>query len=85
MNAIIVTVTDDRGSFYQDMEVPTDVPAAQVREEIISSLNAYRPDLRLSSYRTALGNNRYNRFFRDDETLEEAGVWNGDYLILFSV
>lgn len=101
METIIVTVTDEHGSFYQDMELPLDVPIARLKEEIVETLNVYfeksglwnrymgglqngdKPELMLSAAQTAIGNPRYKWIFRDDETLEAAGFWNGDYLILY--
>lgn len=83
MDTIIVTVTDKKSSFFQDLEVPTDLTVDKLRDDIVQTLNGYRPELYLDSFSTKIFSGRLGRQLADTETLGEVGVWNGDYLMLF--
>lgn len=80
MDTIIVTVTDRAGTFRCDMELPTNQPAAVLKEEMSRALEAYEPGF--DSRITRLMNARTDRAIADHATLEMAGVWNGDYLVI---
>lgn len=82
MKSIIVTVTDCRGSFFEDMEIPVNVLAGKLKEDMVQALNGYRPELFIPKGKVNIYSNRAGRNINDEENLEEAGVWNGDYLTL---
>lgn len=84
METIIVTITDERGSFFIDVEVPIDLPMGKLKDDIVQTLNGYCPELYLVSLGTEIISKRCKKVLRDEETLEQAGVWNGDYLTLIS-
>lgn len=82
MKQVIVTVTNPSKEFFCDVEVPTDVPVAQLKRDILETLQGYRPELRWGAGATALFCSRLGRPLDDGETFEGAGVWNGDYITL---
>ena len=51
-------------------------------QDIVETLKGYDPNILLNTASTELFSNRLGRQIRADETLESAGVWNGDYIIL---
>ncbi len=81
MGKIIITICDRNKKFNSyDLELPTDVPIAQLKRDIVETLNSYKKSLLLSDKNVFLFSNRLGRKLLDNETLESAGVWNGDYI-----
>ena len=80
---IIVTIQflmlNKRKSY--DMEIPTDVPFSVVVAQIAETINSYNPSYNLSSLGMCLESKRLGRVLNYDETVESAGIWNGDFLI----
>lgn len=62
------------------MEIPSDVPISQLKKDIVETLNSYKTSLALSDRNVLLSSKRMGRAFKDDETAETAGIWNGDYI-----
>ena len=85
MENIIVTATNISKSFLYDLELPTTVTIDKLKDDIVEALNGYNPDLFLNTDSTVLFCNRIGRQLSNDETLESAGVWNGDYITLMEV
>lgn len=85
MENIIVTATNISKSFLYDLELPATVTVDKLKDDIVDALNGYNPDLFLNTASTALFCNRIGRQLNNDETLESAGVWNGDYITLVEV
>ncbi|GAE86935.1 EsaB/YukD family protein [Acetivibrio straminisolvens] len=81
MNNVIVTVKCKNKKETRDLELPTDIPAKH-----LSSLIAYA--LRLDDDLTSVTSKFHlyaeplGRVLRDDETLEDAGVWDGSTLTI---
>lgn len=81
MDKIIITIRDKKKRFNSyDLEVPTDVAVRQLKKDIVETLNSYKKRLKLSDANVRLSSVNLNRSLRDGETLESAGVWNGDYI-----
>ena len=80
MGAIIVTVTDEAKRFAVDLEVPDMQKIETLKEDIIGSLNGYKPELYLTPFSMELYSERLKRIINSHETLAQAGVWNGDYI-----
>ena len=81
MRMIIVSVNyqTDRGERSYDLEMPCEIPAAVLTQQICDALGGYTG--RPVSGR-ALFCARLNRQLAQEETLEDAGIWNGDVLVL---
>lgn len=84
MKSIIVTISDKNKRFVLDMEVPTDEPGKKVTEDVFEVLNHRDEDLHLNAYYHCLYLNRQKRPIKENETLAQAGVWNGDYITIIS-
>lgn len=83
MDKIIVTVTDRNRSFFYDVELPLAMTGARLREDLYEALTTYRTDLYLvPPGASAVLCNRLGRCIGDEETLADAGVWNGDYFTI---
>lgn len=80
MRNIIVTVTDKYNRFAYDVEVPVDQPGMKVTEDVLEVLNECSPELNLNALYHCLHLSRLDRYLKDEETLAQAGVWNGDYI-----
>lgn len=78
---IIVTVTDKKLSFYIDVEVPLDEPVKKVRSDMVDTLNAYKSSFGLVRERLLLWHPRKQQYLPMDQTLQELGIRNGDFII----
>ena len=85
MESIIVTITNPTRSFFYDIEVPTTVTFDKLKEDIVEALNGYKPNLFLGAATSIILCNRTNHLLADEETIESAGIWNGDYLTIKEV
>lgn len=66
------------------MDVPNDIPVRKVTADIIECLGSVlKVPLDVSEF--CIVSNRMDKILMPDETLEEAGVWNGDYITLMKV
>lgn len=83
MGNIIVTITDRARSFTCDLEMPTNVKMEILKGYIAEALNGYKPNLSLNEAGIELYCSRKGQQLKNEETLESAGVWNGDYIVLF--
>lgn len=82
MENIIVTVTDEAGHFSYDLEVSTKLEINKLLNDIVEALNGYNPELFLNALRYEVVCIRTNHIIGSGETLEDAGIWNGDILVL---
>ena len=82
MNHFIVTVCDSFSGRKFDLEVPKDVESDKLLDDILEALRGYAPELQWRISEVALWDRRLGRILKSTETLDEAGVWNGDYLYL---
>lgn len=85
MEMVIVTLRCGSGENkkHYDMEMPCGVPALYLVKHICETLRAYSGGrLHLDSARLTLYCPRLDRTLHNTETLENAGIWNGDYLEL---
>lgn len=85
MDSIIVTITDKDKSFFYDVEVPSNLETAKLKDDIVETLNGYEPALNLNSAAICLFCSRINKKLNENETFTEAGVWNGDYITVTEV
>lgn len=85
MENIIVTVTNQTKAFFYDIEVPIGLPMRGLKDDIVEALNGYNPNLFLKTAALSLVCNRTGHILSDEETMETAGVWNGDYITIKEV
>ena len=85
MENMIVTVTNVSKTFLYDLELPAAVTIDKLKGDIVEALNGYRPELLLQNAGIKLFCNRMGRQLKEEETMEAAGVWNGDYITLIEV
>ena len=83
--SIIVTVTNRDKSFFYDLDVPYDLTADKLIQDIAEAVNGLNPMLFINPAETALLCNRMNHTLKYGETLEDAEVRNGDYLTLLQL
>lgn len=82
MNSIIVTVTNVNKTFMVDLELPLDVTADKLTADVVEALTGYDERLTLRAETASLFCNRLGRRLAAQDTLESAGVWNGDYITM---
>lgn len=84
MNAVIVTINFkyENGTKGYDVELPCGVPADRLAAHIAQAVNGYSRRYRLPLSGGQLYCPRLKRCLAPEETLERAGIWNGDYIIL---
>lgn len=82
MESIIVTITDQKKSFAYDVEIPTGKPMGSLRKDIADTLNGYESGLNLNGDSIYFICGRTQKRIKKAQTVEDAGVWNGDYLII---
>lgn len=85
MDSLIVTVLNPEKTFREDMELPRNVPARKLAKDIAETLRNYNEACLDGSYPNGLYCNRLGRRLNPDETLDSAGVWNGDFITLIEV
>ena len=79
---IIITLRDAGGNFNYDLEVPTDIPAGMLTENIKEVLAAYDPGLSRVKELSTLYSERLGTEIPAKRTLGSTGIWNGDILII---
>lgn len=82
MVMVTVLLTAAGKNIGYDMELPTNVPALVLVRHIVETLNEYHHTLQISGQNKVLWSKRLGQIINPDETLEHAGVWNGDYIEL---
>ncbi|MBR1759326.1 MAG: EsaB/YukD family protein [Lachnospiraceae bacterium] len=80
--AVMVTAKIEKTSAVYDLELPTDVPAGELLDDIVEALNGYDPSLSLQISDCELYDPQRERALKGNATLKEAGVVNGDYIYL---
>lgn len=78
---IMVTLRDENGTFAYDLELPYDMEAERLTEQIVRALGAYNRKLRFTGSE-GLYAPRLRRRLRPCETMEQVGLQNGEYLVL---
>lgn len=85
MKMVIVTLSCFTGSgeISYDMEMPCQVPARPLIAHICQTINQYTEgSVSLQPQGLQLHCRRLNRALTLEETLENAGIWNGDHIDL---
>lgn len=85
MKKIIVTLTNQSRHFTYDIELPINMKMEQLSAQIREVISAFAPNVMAGLEQYTLYCERIGRNLVDDETLEEAGVWNGDYLMILPI
>ena len=79
---IIVTLSDDE-TFEFDLEVPADLESEKLIDDIIQTIVSFDPDLTYDKRSSALLIPKMGMSeIKNGQTLRQAGIVNGDYLIL---
>lgn len=82
MAKIILTVSDKFGRFSYDLEMPDDLPCEKLMADIIQTVTNYNNGIFFRPDRTKLFAEKLGRALLPRETLEQAGIWNGDKLTI---
>ena len=85
METIIITVTDFSKRFMYDLETPLDVKIGKLKLDILETLKGYNEGLFESINDIELFFNRQGKQLLPEETLIDAGVWNGDFITIIDV
>lgn len=79
---IIVTVNDGTSHLSYDVEVPTSVPSKKILKDIVESLNAYCGETDSFKSPIEIYSVRLGRSLQEDESFADAGIWNGDVVLI---
>lgn len=82
MDSIIITVKDEQENFSYDMEIPSTVPMNLVIEQIIGNLSLLNPLYPFYKRKWSFQCSRTGYNIVLNNTAQECGIWNGDYLIM---
>ena len=85
IDSVIVTVKIDNTNKEFDLELPAKMPINELSEKLIVTLDNIQDDLLYGVKEIKLKYDIEKRFLEDDETLEDAGIWDGSYLTLIKV
>lgn len=80
MNAITITVCDERKTFSYDLEVPVMQTMDSLGQDILEVLEGCHTTIKKVNVQFFVP--RLKRIINPYETLGQAGVYNGDYLII---
>ena len=78
----MITLTDSKHRFSYDVEVPIDLAVDKLLDDIVQSLNGFNPALYIDPFSVELFNQRMKKTILEDQTLSDAGVRNGDYILI---
>lgn len=82
MKQIIVTITNENHDYYYDIEIPVDLTGEKLLDDIVQTLNGYNPSLYLQIFNSELFCNRLKRKLEAEDTPEQIGIWNGDFITI---
>jgi hypothetical protein len=82
MKQCILTICDQKTKARFDVELPTDLEIEKLLDDLTQALEGYQPSLSWNLSQTALWSPRLERQLAPQATLEDEGVWNGDYLYI---
>lgn len=82
MENLIVTVTDQYGSFSCDIEIPCKITVRMLIRDLFKSSTDFIPVRFKEPAAMQLFSVRMERILSDNETMESAGIWNGDILFI---
>ncbi|MGN1419676.1 MAG: EsaB/YukD family protein [Acutalibacteraceae bacterium] len=83
MSKVIITLEDEKKSFAYDLELPTDLEYDKLIDDIVQTIISYNPDLMYQTNKTKLFIPKLKmKEMKSGETLDELGIFNGDYLII---
>ena len=80
---IIITVQTDNKDFVYDIEVPTNVPAGRLGNDIIEALTVHNQIVSSIALKGSLFCKRLSMTIPEEMTFLEAGVWSGDVIVIF--
>lgn len=80
MSTITITVCDERKTFSYDFEVPVMQTMDTLGQDILEALEGCHETIGKSSVQFFVP--RLKRVINNYETLGQAGVYNGDYLVI---
>ncbi len=81
---MILTITTNISLRSYDIEVPDGILVEKFTSDVVECLNSMN-GRHFVADSFAVVSNRMDKILMPDETLEEAGVWNGDYISLMYV
>lgn len=81
MEMVMVTLRDEGHTFAYDLELPYEMETERLIGQIAEALHAYNHNLTLSTD-SKLYFPHERQLLRPWESLAQAGVHNGDYLVL---
>lgn len=79
MSTIIITVRDEKKTFSYDLEVPVMQTMETLGQDILEVLEASQTNIKRP---VQFFVPRLKRIINPYETLGQAGVYNGDYLVI---
>ena len=82
MSNIIVSVKDEHQTFSFDMEIPVNASLKKTGENILEALDTLMPGLNFNIRWYMLTHNRTGQKLEGEKTVEDAGIWNGDYITM---
>lgn len=80
MESVIVTLVIDQLQY--DIDVPCDVSTGTLIGHIEETLTDYTSKVSFGKGSRYIYSERLKRKLRLDETFDEAGIWNGDFIVL---
>ena len=82
MAQIIVTVVDRATGISYDMEVPNDLDADKLLDDVTQALIGADPSFDWDMGQIRWYSPKLGRYLKSKATLLEEGIWNGDYLYI---
>ena len=79
---MIVTIQTANKDIVYDIELPTNLPAGRLGDDIIEALTAYNPNIGKIVLKGSLFCKRLNMTIPEEMTFLEAGVWSGDIIVI---
>ncbi len=78
---MLLTVSTNITSITYDMDIPADIPCKKIVKDY-SDIISRVLNKDIDYTRLSLVSNRLGRTLSSEESLGDAGIWNGDYIVI---
>ena len=82
MDSVILTVKDEQSGKEYDMELPIDVPGAELCKKLLSTLKNIEGEAFHTVESIVLRYGQGSKQLGVEQTLEDAEIWDGDILTI---
>ena len=84
-NSVILTIQMEQSDIEFDMELPTNIPGGELCEKLLVIVRNFEDQVFHNIKKINLRIERSKKMLDDDQTLEDAEVWDGSIITILEV